>query len=263
MTAALLKTDYKKTLGALGVSGGDQVRPNVAANLKRGIAEFSPAFCSHDGTFVVVGSGPSLPRFLDEIKQEREKGRPVCAVKGAHDYLCENGFEPDIFLTVEPKDKRSQLQHANENTVYMLASRIDPVMFDHLKDRRVVMFHSWSDNEKWPEFKDRFLVGGGTTSGLRAVTAGYVMGFRKFVLYGFDSCLAGDGETKRFTGEKAGYVVDRIVGGRRFLCNGAMALQADEFQEYYGVLRDATFDVKGDGLLAAIVAERKKLGLRV
>lgn len=258
----LRETNYVETETSLRVSGGNDVKPNVVSALKRNLPEPGPALCSHDGTFVVVGSGPSLPNFIDEIRKERELGRPICSVKGSHDFLCENGIKPDLFLSVEPRDRREHLKYANDHTTYLLASRCDPVMFDHLAGKRLMVWHSWSNNENWPELKGKMLVGGGTTSGLRAVTFGYVQGFRHFVLYGMDSCLAEDKKTKRFTGEQAGMVVDRIVGGKTFYCNGAMALQADEFQEYYKTMPDIHFDIKGDGLLAQIVNERAKRGLR-
>lgn len=254
------QTNYVETEKSLRVSGGQDIKPNVVSALKRNLKEPSPALVSHDGHFVVVGSGPSLPDFIDEIRKERLLGRPICSVKGSHDFLCENGVEPDLFLSVEPQDRREHLKLKNDHTVYLIASRCDPVMFDHLSDKKLMVFHSWSNNENWPELKGRLLIGGGTTSGLRAVTFGYVQGFRNFILYGMDSCLSQDGKTKRFTGEKAGMVVDRIVGNRTFYCNGAMALQADEFQEYYKVMPDVHFDIKGDGLLAQIVNERKKRG---
>lgn len=255
------ETNYLETEKQLTVSGGSDVKPNVISALKRNLPEPRPALCSHDGTFVVVGSGPSLPDFVEEIRQERAMGRPICSVKGSHDFLCENGIEPDLFLSVEPRARTEQLKHANDHTTYLIASRCDPEMFDHLEGKKLLCWHSWSNNENWPELKGKLLIGGGTTSGLRAVTFGYVQGFRNFVLYGMDSSLAPDKMTKRFTGEKAGAVLDRIVGGRTFYCNGAMALQADEFQEYYKVMPDIHIEAKGDGLIAAIIAERKKMGL--
>lgn len=260
MQSALKQVDYKKTAESLKVYGGADVIDNVRSALERGLPEITPAFVAHDGHLVIVGSGPSLPLFLDEIRAEREKGRPICAIKGAHDYLIENDITPELFLTIEAQDKTNQLKLKNENTVYLVASRAHPAVFDHLKGHNVMLWHSWADTELFRELKGKLLVGGGTTSGLRAITLGYVLGFRNFILYGFDSCLADDGQTKRFTGEKAGMVVDRWVAGRRFLCNGAMALQADEFQELYKVMPDMKIDAKGDGLIAAIVAERRRLG---
>jgi hypothetical protein len=41
-----------------------------------------------------------------------------------------------------------------------------------------------------------------------------------------------------------------------------MAQQAQDFQTCYQMLPGATFEVKGDGLIAWIIAERKKAGKR-
>lgn len=242
----------------------DEQRSNVISALGRGLPEFSPALFRHDGTMVLVGSGPSLPNHLDDIKQESAKGRTIVAIKGAHDWLMQNDITPDVWVCVDPRDRRAGIQCKNDRTVYMVASRCDPVMFEHLADCKVLLWHSWSDDERMPELDGRIRIGGGTTSGLRAINIGYVLGFRKFVLYGFDSCLAADGKTKRFTGEFApeNAIVPMIVGGRTFLCNGAMAMQASEFQELYKVMPDITCDVKGDGLIAHIVSERRKRGLQ-
>lgn len=259
--SALRQTDFRKTAQLLPILGGEQARQNVVSSLERGLPEIQPAFVAHDGHLVIVGSGPSLPGFIEEIKSERGKGRPILAVKGAHDFLVERGIEPDLFLSVEIQDRRHQFKHLPQDTVYLLASRVHPAVFDHLKGRNVVLWHSWANTEIFPELNGKQVIGGGTTSGLRAITVGYVLGFRKFILYGFDSCLD-ENKKKRFDSGvmKDEQIVDRWIAGRRFLCNHAMALQADEFQELYGVMEGITLDVKGDGLLAAIVAERKRLG---
>lgn len=233
---------------------------NIRASLSRGLPELSPALCAHDGHLVIVGSGPSLPLFADELKAEREKGRPIVAIKGSHDFLCENGIEPDLFVSVEPRPRLENVKHKNPNTIYLLASRCSPELFDHLKDCKVMLWHSWSYEKECEVFKGRMGIGGGTTSGVRAINVGYVLGFRKFILYGMDSCLAEDKSTKRFTGEKAGQIVDVVVGDRKFWCNAALAQQANEFQTLYQVMPDITIEAKGDGLISAILAERRRLG---
>lgn len=270
------------TLRSLRILEAGQDAPtseHVKSALGRGLEEFSPAICFNDGHFVVVGSGPSVVSFLDEIKQERANGRPICSVKGSHDWLMDNGVEPDLFVTCEPRVR--PFRHTNERTTYLLASRCPPELFDQVKDRNVVLWHSaaskpgsvapdkqqlgWDDLDLLDEcqlWKGHFGVGGGTTSGLRAIMLGFLMGFRSFVLYGFDSCLDKDRFTKRFTGENIGQgrVIDVIAAGRRFWCNGAMAQQAAEFQELYSHLPNITIEAKGDGLIAAIIAGRKARG---
>jgi hypothetical protein len=232
---------------------------NIRSALARGLPTISPGLCRHDGTFVVVGSGPSMPSLVEEIRAEQSHGRPICAVKGAHDFLCESGITPDLFLCVDPRDRTENIQRANDATIYLMASRCSPVMFDHLAARKVMLWHSFGSLDEAQAYKGHPSIGGGSTSGMRAITVGYVLGFRKFVLYGMDSCLAPDRLTKRFTGEQAGQVIDVIVNGRTFYCNGAMAQQANEFQELFSTFPDIQIEAKGDGLIAAILEARKAL----
>jgi uncharacterized Rossmann fold enzyme len=256
----------------------EEIHRHIHAALGRGLPELAPALCSHDGTFVVAGSGPSLPQFVDALREEFSRGRPVCAINHAHDFLIEQGMEPTFFLTLDPRPRAGHhLRFVCEKTIYLLASRVHPEMFDRLKDHKVMLWHSWAAQDEaesiW-ESRKSFLLGGGTTSGMRAVTVGYVLGFRKFVLYGMDSCLAPDGMTKRFNGDKSGQTVNVQVGryvgaeescdpnARWFTCNHAMAQQGNDFIHAYRDMPDVSFEVKGDGLLAAIVEEMKCMGLR-
>lgn len=257
----------------------DSLADNIRTNLARKCPEFQPALCFHNGHMVIVGSGHSLPQFIESLKRERREGRPICAVKGAHDFLIENEIEPDLYVSCEPRER--PLKHLSDRTVYLLASRCSPSLFDQLAGKRVVIWHAlgapkmaaatgkplaWDDLNLEPEceiWKGRLGIGGGTTSGLRAINLCYVMGFKNITLYGFDSCLAPDKDTKRFTGEKVGdgWKGDVIVDGRRFWCNGAWAQQATEFQELYKGM-DMHVEAKGDGLIAAILAARRKRGLK-
>jgi len=245
---------------AYGSSEGNT--DNIRYSLSLGLPEFVPSLVKHDGTMVVVGSGPSLPTFIEDIRKEKELKRPIMALNGSHDFLVENGIIPDVFMTVDPRPMLQNLKNVNDQTVYLIASRAHPSTFDSVKGKDVVIFHSWSWDKETELLNGKFVVTGGTTSGTRSFPLGHCMGFRKFVAYGLDSCLAPDGITKRFTGEKAPNVIDIHVGEKVFYTNPAMGLQAQEFQILYTQLPDITIDIKGNGLLAAIQEERKKAGLK-
>lgn len=243
----------------------EELRANVQSALARNLPNLVGGLVAHDGHMVIVGSGPSVPDQLEAIRAEREAGRPIFAVKGAHDFLCKNGIEPDLWCCVDPRDRTNLLEQANDRTTYLIASRCNPCMFDHLKGRRVLLFHAWAPEEDSHDYRGQMVIGGGSTSGLRAITLSYVMGFRNIILYGFDSCLAPDRATKRFTGEgvEPTKIIDVIVDGKRFWSNGAMAQQANEFQEYYKIMPDLHVEVRGGGLIAAILEARKKRGYPV
>ena len=232
---------------------------NIRSALARGFQEMTLAPTKHDGNMVLVASGWSMPDFVEEIRAHRKAGRPIVAIKAAHDFLCENGIEPDLWVNLDPRDRTSGIQRLNDHTVYMPASRCPPSTFDYLKGRRVLLWHSWAPG---PEMEaigpGKLAIGGGTTSGLRAINIGYCLGYRNFTLYGYDSCNRADG-LKRFTGEYTGPTIDIWVGGatgKKFNCNMAMAQQANEFQKLFEVMGDIRVDVKGPGLIAEIMRSR-------
>jgi uncharacterized Rossmann fold enzyme len=236
-------------------------KANIRSALARGLPEVIPALCAHDGTFVVAASGPSLPDHIEELRSEVASGRPVCAVNGAYDFLVEAGVTPSLALTVDPRPMPQNFKNPQAETVFLLASRVNPELFDRLKGHRVMLWHSFGSMEEAEAWNGKPSIGGGSTSGMRAITIGYIMGYRKFVLYGMDSCLADDRKTKRFTGEEAGSTFEVQVGtnGRRFWCNGAMAQQANEFQDLFASLEGIQVEAKGAGLIAEILKKRKLL----
>ena len=245
------------TVQAAGTA--EELCSNIRSALSRGLPELTLAPIKHDGHIVLVASGWSMPDYIDEIKAHRRAGRPIVAVKAAHDFLVENGVNPDMWVNLDPRDRTNGIQRLNDHTVYMPASRCPPSTFDYLKGRKVLLWHSWAEG---PEMEaigpGKLAVGGGTTSGLRAVNIGYLLGFRKFTMYGYDSCNRADG-VKRFTGDVTGPAIDVFVGGpsgKKFSCNMAMAQQANEFQKLFDVMGDLQVEVKGPGLIAEIMRVR-------
>lgn len=244
----------------------EEWRANIELNVKRGLPEFAPAIIRNQSEVHIVGSGPSLgdPEVFDELKKAVLQNRPLIAVKDAHDWLIERGIVPDLAVMMDPQAHRvSCVQKKRPEVGYLIASQCHPDVFDWLADCQVVMWHGASDGSEDKLLGEgRLKVTGGSTTGLRAMTLAYLMGFHKFVLYGFDSCMR-DG-VKRITGAPAPEHLMPIFAGknpRKFMCNGAMAAQATEFQLNWQMMPDAQFRVVGDGLIAAIMEERIKDGL--
>jgi len=240
----------------------EEISGNIKHALSLWLPEIVPLFFKHDGTWVIVGSGPSLPLFIDEIKKEREAGRTIVSINGAHDFLIEKGITPDIFLTVDPRPMPQNLKHVNDETYYLIGSRCAKSTFDALKGKKVMLWHAFGEPYENELLMNRFVIIGGTTSGLRAFSIGYVLGFRKFKCYGMDSCFNGD--QKRcdgIVGDKKPKIIDITVGKKTFYTNVAMASQAYEFQNLYRALEGITIDIPGDGLLSAILEERRNQGL--
>ena len=237
----------------------EELCSNIRSAIARGLPELTLAPIKHDGNIVLVASGWSMPDYIDDIKAHRRAGQPIVAIKAAHDFLVEHGVEPDLWVNLDPRDRTDGIQRLNDHTVYMPASRCPPSTFDYLQGRKILLWHSWIEGAELTAIgPKRLAIGGGTTSGLRAINIGYLLGFRNFTLYGYDSCNRADG-VKRFTGEASGPSIDVFVGGptgKKFNCNMAMAQQANEFQKLFETMGDITLDVKGPGLIAEIMRVR-------
>jgi uncharacterized Rossmann fold enzyme len=233
---------------------------NMDAAIARGYPQIKEAQPAKTGAILLVASAPSVKGQLELIKKMKAAGSPIVAIKGAHDWLIDNGVIPDYALAIDPQEHRIAFYKPQPSVHYMIASQCHPAMFDNLEGYQVTLWHPYvKKGQDRP--KNCMLIGGGTTSGLRAISLFYVLGYRQFELFGFDSC--NDGELLRVNGEglKEG---DKLIEvkidpqGETFYCNTAMALQAEHFQTYYDYLPDATFNGHGRGLIQAIIKKREQ-----
>tara|TARA_R110002110_G_scaffold57677_3_gene164628 strand:- start:360 stop:1322 length:963 start_codon:yes stop_codon:yes gene_type:complete len=245
----------------------EQLKDQIAENMKRKLVEFQQAIIPNNGDFCMIGSGPSIEHHLDAIKDCQDQGMPLIAIKGSHDWLIERGIIPDICIMLDPQPKilncikyAGQWPSSHKGCVYMIASQCSPEIFDALKTQRTVIWHALSNIGEAGILKGKMLVGGGTTTGLRGVNLGYLMGFRRFRMFGFDSCLKDkESKIKRISGEKATKVVDVECGSKVFYCNPAMAGQANELQSMIKMF-DGNIRLKsyGYGLITELLRERRR-----
>lgn len=215
----------------------------------------------HAGIAVLVGSGPSVEGQLESIKrQQHMKGRTIFAIKDAHDWLIEHDVIPNSALVIDPTEGQWQcFRKKHPNVTYFVASQCHPSLFDHLAGHSVYLFHlAFNEGKAYPP--NTPMICGATTTGLRAITLLYTMGFRRFELYGYDSCLMDgalrvDSAWKR-EDDELDKALPIVVGDRQFLCTPSMAGQAEEFQKLWVSMPDIYVQSYGDGLLTAILSER-------
>lgn len=204
----------------------DVLYRHAKAALQSGFPYLSKAqFPPYRDMLLVVGSGLSVEPFAEEIRKRSRWGfwhrpRPIMALKGAHDWLIERGVVPTYAVASDPQQARYDcFKRLNNKTVYLCASQMHPDTWVHLKGRRVIIWHSEVDLEqrKLPQWQNIPLVPGGCTTGLRAISLAYLLGFRNLELYGYDSCIKDgvykiDGSTLR-NGDR---VTDVWLGEERF-----------------------------------------------
>lgn len=250
------------------VAGPDERLNHIKLALERNLEEFG-ASKPHEKEVAIVGSGPSVRSQVKKIRSLKKKGCMIIAVKGAHDFLIEKNIIPHAALAVDPQPhivkcfKRKLDRH--DRPAYLIASQCHPEVFDYLSDQRVILWHLLATSSH--EFlKGRLQVGGGSTSGSRGIVLAYMMGFRKFHLFGFDSCLSGDNREKlrKVTGEMWGgekeKILELVCEGETFYADPAMAAQANEIQDVFAMLEGAKIKAYGHGLIQQVVNSNARAG---
>jgi len=241
------------------VADDETLFQNMEAAVARGYPQILKQESIKNGMIMLVASGPSVAGQIDVIR-EMAKTSKIVAIKDAHDWLISQGVIPDYALAIDPQEHRISFHKPHKAVEYMIASQCHKAMFDNLEGHNVTIWHPYvMKGQDRP--KNTMLIGGGTTSGLRAISLFYVLGYRQFGLFGFDSCNDGDKLRVNGSGLKPGDQLTKIrieQNGETFYCNASMALQAEHFQTYYDYLPDAQFYGFGHGLIQAIIKKREQ-----
>ena len=237
---------------------------HIASNTARGIPVL-PQHLTHDGVAVMVGSGPSVKDQLPSIRDARDRGGFIVAIKDTHDWLLAHDIIPNAAVAIDPQASRAQVfRNPHHDVRYFIASQVHPSMLDHLHGYNVSLWHAYVRKNQTVPKPGTPLISGGTTTGLRAITLLYSMGFREFELYGYDSCLA-DG-LLRMNGDRPregdDTINDIVVNGETFYCNPSMTAQAAEFQNLYWSMPDIDITSHGYGLISAIINARENRPVR-
>jgi uncharacterized Rossmann fold enzyme len=241
------------------VADDETLFQNMENAVARGYPQVLRQESPKDGVIALVASGPSVAGQINVIR-EMSKTTLIVAIKDAHDWLIDNGVIPDYALAIDPQKHRISFYKPNTGVEYMIASQCHKAMFDNLEGQKVTIWHPYvMKGQDRP--KNSLLIGGGTTSGLRAISLFYVLGWRHFALFGFDSCLTGDTLRINGSGLKEGEPLTEVridQDGETFYCNPSMALQAEHFQTYYDYLPDSHYYGFGHGLIQAIIKKREE-----
>lgn len=261
MPLAPVKMNAKANIGA------HETIKHMRSAFRRNLPHFY-RIDAHAGEAVLVGTGPSVAEHIEDIRRLHQEGAMIFAIKGAHDYLLDHGIVPDIAVAVDGQQKIANLyQNPREDITYLIASQCHPDVYDALEKQKVVIWNCFTKKameywQKWLAKKRRedkiFFVNGGSTSGLRAVTLAWLMGFRRINLVGYDSCLKITGDDPqdqanqllKITGEKnPKELMVVVVDDRNFFCDPAMSCQGNEFLPQIKGTDDLQVKVWGDGFI--------------
>ena len=249
------------------VSSADMIA-NMRASLARGLPQLR-YIKPHGYQLAIASGGPSLADTYENLEGH------VAAVNGSLKFMLDRGLIPHFCGVMDSHQRLAEIVAADPRVIYIVASNCHPALFDKLSHEhcKVHLWHATPDalgtmdGEKllFEKYKDPLRVGGGCSIGLRWISLGYVMGYRKFQLHGLDSSFR-DRETHAYADRRFGDWVDQSsieVRGRRTSLNFLAQVTSfghilDRFAR--GDLEPVEFDVMGDGLLQDCYREWKIKG---
>lgn len=263
----------KEWEGALLKAGGElqrwqQVRP------------YEP----NDIEVMIVGGGPSLNGQADKIKQMRTEGVKLITLNGAYHWALEQGLKVSAQVVVDARPFNARFTHpVQDETVYLIGSQCDPGVLEGLPHDRTYLWHTTAEmirdilDEMSPNDEQGnptwFGVPGGCTVLLRTIPLLKMLGYRKFHLFGCDSCVKEANNTgsewRHYTHhaysqpENDGVpLFPATVGGRVFQCTAWQIAQAQEFMSLIRIMGDMfEIEVHGDGLLGWILQHGAQLDI--
>jgi len=243
------------------------IRANIAYSTRLlPTDQWLPKVAPHGMHAIIAASGPSLETYYDDLKRfTADPTKRVVCVKSSHHKLIDAGITPWACLLLDPRtDVLKWINPVHPDVIYLCASMAHPLVVEHLidHDAKVIGYHAMvgsGENDILAEFDkrtggDSILLAGGSTAGIRGITTLYAAGFRKFSLYGLDSCYfeKPNLEEKTKTGMPRFTKVE--VAGKKFWTDGQLLAQTQDFQH---VLKDAAMhDIEveaiGEGMIAHI-----------
>ena len=167
----------------------EQLFANIRENCKRDlhwVTEVPP----HGGHAVLVGSGPSLSKYLPSLRARAEHGQTIFALNGAAEWLYKKGFRPEYQVIVDAREHNKHFVRYPWAKQLLLASQCHPSLFDY---GTPTLWHPVIEGiEELLGTRECALIGGGTTVGLSAMCLAYTLGYRNIHLFGYDSCHEDD-----------------------------------------------------------------------
>lgn len=250
--------------GVVNVSE-EKIIENITHNVSQDWKQVSP-HDTNDIECMIIGGGPTLNDHLEEIKTFRANGVKLITMNGAYNWALENGLTPSATVIVDAQPHNARFaKPVVDGCVYLISSQCHPSTLEGLPKDRTYLWHV--GGEKYKDIYDKaynkqwWNIPGGTTVLLRTIPLMRLLGYRKFHLFGCDSCASEKEhhayQQKENDGEfmlRTVLNVNGVPTGREFTTTGWHIVQAEEFISFVQFMcDDIDLQIHGDGLLAYIV----------
>lgn len=228
---------------------------NVVINCEKVKARLQDNQPAHKRKAHLVCYGPSLNETWPVIKAAYEAHQDIITVSGAHKFLIERGIIPTIHIDCDPRARKAlQFGEPHGEVKYWMGSCVDPSYIEILKGHDVSLWHNHNGYESefiWDHEPNSWMLIGGGSVGLRAISLLYSQGYRDFEIHGMD-CSFRD-EEFRHAGDHMAPKPKNIMRvkckDRWFVSSASFIDYARQFVDDLRLWPNATFRLHGDGLL--------------
>lgn len=239
----------------------------ICGNIKENLSQIRlwATVCKPTGRDVVICSaGPSLSAYVDEIKQRREQGAIIVAVKHALETLAMHKIKPDYCVLLDPRPHVEKfVQKPDRDVVYLVSSMVDPSVVKTLNDNKctVLGYHAFvnaGENELLIH-SDMPISGGSATSTRTIGMFADLFGEKTFHLYGYDLCHYSkpnlfekneDGQPRYLEETLGVHSYGQQYITRTFWTEGQFLAQAQELRNLSKDRKDINLKFYGDGIPA-------------
>lgn len=256
----------------------DVIHEQVAHAIRLGLPQAMPYDENHEVVALVCG-GPSLAETERELVEAHWSGAKIVTVNGAYKWCVERNLKPSATVVLDAREFNQRFADpAVIGCRYLLASQCHPSTFEACRGRDVLLWHALSTGDPEVELLDAFYGGHlitkddqqghgcyfpitlGTTVGLRAISLMRMLGFRRFHIFGLDSCWLGDRHHAYEQSENNDdgrlniWLKPEGIEAKRFVCSTWQAKQAEDFMKLVQE-RGNLFDINvhGPGLIATMI----------
>lgn len=240
--------------------------PNILANVAYStklVTSYLQPCDSHDMVAVFCSGGPTLMDNLGTIKElSTDPNNYILCVKHAHDKLIQAGIVPWGCILLDPRPHvQDFIENPHPKVNYIVATMCHPTTIDRLVEAkaRVLGYNALvGAGEETVLPPKSYLINGGTTSAIRGISVFHFLGFRKFKLFGYDSCYEKPKNVKEKTktGQQKHYEV--ASAGRKFWTDAELVAQVQDYEKLIEVAPQLEIEVYGDGLLQHVHRTKKQ-----
>ena len=235
----------------------DVVKANVFANTKLGFQQVEP-HVTNDVEVMLVGGGPSLVNYIEKIRELREQGVKLICMNNAYQYCIDQGIKPSAMVMVDARDFNARfITTIIPDCKYFIASQCSPEIFTKLPKEQTYIWHTSAEEIRdilMDQYEKSYPIPGGSTVLLRAIPLFRMLGFKRFHVFGCDSCLENGFHHAYSQPENDEQPIISVrVGDKEFFCNAWMISQAKEFIDLVTCMGDVMeLEIYG-GLLRQIL----------